>query len=154
MILVDANLLLYAEDSQSPLHRQARQWWVAQLSGPSPCAFAWSVLSAFLRIATNRRAYDRPLTLEEAIGRVQSWLDQPCVRIIHPTQAYWQIFREMLVAGQATANLVSDAHLAALAIEYGCELNSTDRDFARFPGLTWRNPLESPAVPRRTGKSS
>ena len=142
MILVDANLLLYAEDSRSPHHSQARKWWVAQLSGSSPVCLCWSVLSAFLRISTNRRAYQRPLTLEEAMDRVQSWLDQPCVRIVHPTQRHWDVFRDMLTAGKATANLVTDAHLAALALEYGCELNSTDADFSRFPKLAWRNPLQ------------
>ena len=142
MILVDANLLLYAENSRSPHHSAARQWWVAQLSGSSPVCLCWSVLSAFLRISTNRRAYDRPLTLEEAIERVQGWLDQPCVRIVHPTQRHWDVFRDMLTAGKATGNLVTDAHLAALAIEHGCELNSADADFARFPKLAWRNPLQ------------
>ena len=142
MILVDANLLLYAENRQSPHHAAARKWWVAQLSGFSPVCLCWSVLSAFLRISTNSRAYPRPLTLEEAIERVQSWLDQPCVRIVHPTQRHWDVFRDMLTAGKATANLVADAHLAALAIEYGCELNSTDADFSRFPQLAWRNPLQ------------
>ena len=142
MIVVDANLLLYAENSQGPHHSAARQWWVAQLSGSSPVCLCWSVLSAFLRVSTNRQAYQRPLTLEEAMDRVQSWLNQPCVRILRPTDRHWQFFRDMLTSGKATANLVSDAHLAALAIEYGCELNSTDADFARFPKLAWRNPLQ------------
>lgn len=153
MILVDANILLYAEDSRSPFHLRAREWWDSQLSGSSAVCLCWPVLAAFLRIATNRQVFQRALSLEEAMGRVQSWLDQPCVRIVHPTQGHWQIFREMLVAGKAMANLVSDAHLAALAIEHGCQLNSTDADFARFPRLVWRNPLgdraSSPAA-RRT----
>ena len=142
MILVDANLLLYAENSQSSHHPAACTWWVAQLSGSSPVCLCWSVLSAFLRISTNRQAYQQPLTLEEAMDRVQSWLDQPCVRIVQPTQRHWHVFRDMLTAGKATANLVSDAHLAALAIEHGCELNSTDADFARFSKLAWRNPIQ------------
>jgi uncharacterized protein len=142
LILVDANLLLYAEHARSPQHRKACEWWDAQLSGSSAVGLCWSVLSAFLRISTNARAYERPLTIEEAMNRVQSWLDQPCVRIVQPTQRHWHVFREMLASGKATANLVSDAHLAALAIEYGCELNSTDADFARFPKLAWKNPLQ------------
>jgi len=141
LILVDANLLLYAEDSQSPFHGRARKWWDAQLSGDSPVCLSWAVLSAFLRIATNRRIFQRPLSLEEAVGLVQSWLDQPCVRVVRPTERHWLFFREMLASGKATGNLVADAHLAALAVEHGCELNSTDADFARFPKLTWRNPL-------------
>jgi uncharacterized protein len=82
------------------------------------------------------------MTMEEAVDRVTGWLDQPCVRIVHPTERHWEVFREMLVSGKATANLVADAHLAALAVEHGCELNSTDADFARFPRLAWKNPLE------------
>jgi len=148
LILVDANLLLYAEDSDAPLHRQARTWWDAQLSGTSPVCLCWTVLFAFLRIATNRRIHRRPLSLQEAIGCVQSWLDQPCVRVVHPTERHWQIFREMLVSGKATANLIMDAHLAALALEHGCQLNSNDADFARFPKLAWRNPLEDSDKPR------
>jgi uncharacterized protein len=143
LILVDVNLLLYAEDRRSPFYSRARAWWDAQLSGTSPVCLCWPVLSAFLRISTNHRAYDRPLTLEEAIGRVQSWLDQPSVRIVQPTERHWVFFREMLDQGKATANLVADAHLAAIALEHGCELNSTDADFSRFPKLKWRNPLAS-----------
>jgi hypothetical protein len=148
LILVDANLLLYAVDSDAPLHRQARTWWDAQLSGTSPVCLCWTVLSAFLRIATNRKIHRRPLTLPEAIGCVQSWLQQPCVRIAHPTQNHWEVFRGMLLSGNAAANLVMDAHLAALALEHGCQLNSTDADFARFPKLAWRNPLGDSDKPR------
>ena len=79
--------------------------------------------------------------MKQAITRVQSWIDQPCVRLINPTENHWQIFRTMLLEGQATANLVVDAHLAALAIEHGCTLYSTDSDFSRFPKLKWKNPL-------------
>jgi len=142
MILVDANLLLYAEDSRSVHHARACAWWDAQLSETNPVALSWPVLTAFLRIATNPRLHQRPLTLREGIERIQSWLDQPCVRIVQATDEHWPIFQKMLRAGNATANLVSDAHLAALAIEHNCELQSTDADFARFAGLKWKNPLE------------
>jgi hypothetical protein len=79
--------------------------------------------------------------MDQAIARVQSWIDQPCVRIVTPTERHWAVLRKLLRDGQAIANLVTDAHLAALAMEHGCELMSTDSDFARFPGLRWRNPL-------------
>jgi predicted nucleic acid-binding protein len=79
--------------------------------------------------------------LVEAIKRVQSWIDQPCTLLIYPTERHWQILQNMLVYGQAVANLVSDAHLAALAVEHGCVLYSTDSDFSRFPKLKWKNPL-------------
>ncbi len=141
MILVDANLLLYAEDKLSPYHDPARTWWDAQLSGTSPVCLCWTVLGAFIRIGTNPRVFEHPLSLEQAVSRVQTWLDQPCTRLIHTTERHWVIFQEILLHGKAIANLVTDAHLAALAIEHGCELFSTDADFARFPKVKWRNPI-------------
>ncbi len=142
MILADANLLLYATDNLSENHLPARRWWEAQLSGTETVCLGWPVLKAFIRIGTNSRLHRRTMTLEEAIERVQSWLNQPCVKIIQPTEQHWSVFQQMLRAGSATANLVSDAHLAALAIEHNCVLQSTDRDFARFRGLKWKNPIE------------
>ncbi len=141
MTLVDANLLLYAEDSLSEHHEPAREWWDAQLSGANPVCLCWPVLQAFIRIGTNPRLHQRPLTLGEACERVQSWFEQPCVRLIHPTDQHWALFQKMLKAGNAVGNLVSDAHLAALALEHNCVLYSTDSDFARFPGLRWTNPI-------------
>ncbi len=141
MILIDANILLYAEDSLHPQNQKARVWWDNQLSGTDPVCLCWTVLSAFIRIVTNPRVFDHPLSLEQAFTRVQSWLDQPCTRIVRPTERHWAIFQQMLTDGQAVANLVTDAHLAALAIEHGCKLASTDSDFFRFPKLKWINPL-------------
>jgi toxin-antitoxin system PIN domain toxin len=141
LILVDANILLYAEDSQSRLHHQAREWWDEQLSGSGPVGLCWPVITAFIRIGTNPRVFDQPLSLEQAVARVQSWLEQPCTRVIRSSDQHWAQFQQMLKDGQAVANLVSDAHLAALAMEHGCELASTDSDFARFPKLKWINPL-------------
>lgn len=141
MILVDANILLYAEDSLHNRHERARTWWDAQLSGTGIVCLCWTVLTAFIRIGTNPRVFEQPLSLEQAIPRVQSWLDQPCTRIVRPTERHWTIFQRLLTDGQAVANLVIDAHLAALAIEHGCVLASTDSDFARFSRLKWKNPL-------------
>ena len=141
MILVDANILLYAEDSLQSRHQQARAWWDGQLSGSGVVCLCWTVLSAFIRIGTNPRVFEQPLSLEQALACVQSWLDQPCTRVVRPTERHWTVFKQVLTDGQAVANLVTDAHLAALAIEHGCELASTDSDFARFPKLKWRNPL-------------
>ncbi len=141
MILVDANILLYAENDAGPYHESARQWWDGQLSGSDPICLCWTVISAFIRIGTNPRVYARPLTLESATDRVSSWLDQPCLRIIHATERHWEVWSALLNESQARGNLVTDAHLAALAIEHGCELYSTDADFSRFPRLKWRNPL-------------
>ena len=141
MILVDANLLLYAEDSLSEHHETARNWWDTQLSGSEAVALCWPVVTAFIRIGTNARLHKRPLTLKEAIERVQSWIDQPCVRIIQASEQHWELFQKMLRVGNATANLVFDARLAALAVEHNCMLHSTDTDFARFRGLKWKNPI-------------
>jgi toxin-antitoxin system PIN domain toxin len=143
MILVDTNILIYAEDKLSLLHEEARQWWDTQLSEESPVCLCWSILSSFIRISTNRQIFIMPLTMKQAIARVESWIDQPCVRLINPTESHWKIFQSMLLDGQAKANLVADAHLAALAVEHGCTLYSTDSDFSRFPRLKWKNPLKS-----------
>jgi uncharacterized protein len=143
LILVDANLLLYAEDKLSPYHEPARIWWDTQLSGTLPVCLCWTVLNAYIRISTNPRVFEHPLTLEQAVVRVQSWLDQPCTRIVHATERHWVIFQDILIQGKAIANLVMDAHLATLAIEHGCEIFSTDADFARFPKVKWRNPIAS-----------
>ncbi len=141
MILVDANLLLYAEDSLSERHDAARLWWDARLSGGDPVCLCWAVLTAFIRIGTNPRLHQRPLTRQEACERVQSWFEQPCVRLVEPTEQHWTLFRQMLAEGNALGNLVSDAHLAALALEHNCVLQTTDADFARFPSLKWLNPI-------------
>ncbi len=141
MILVDANILLYAEDSLSPFHQKALKWWDDQLSGSEPVCLCWTVLSAFIRIGTNPRVFEYPLSLEQALVRIQGWFDQPCTRIIRPTEHHWTTFQQMLNDGQAVANLVTDAYVAALALEHGCTVASTDADFARFPKLKWINPL-------------
>jgi len=141
LILIDANILLYAEDSLHPRHQQARVWWDGQLSGTGIVCLCWTVMSAFIRIGTNPRVFEHPLSLEQALARVQSWMDQPCTRVVRPTERHWIVFQQVLTDGQAVANLVTDAHLAALAIEHGCELASTDSDFARFAKLKWKNPL-------------
>lgn len=141
MIFPDANLLLYAEDTRSAYHEEACTWWDACLSGTESVNLCWPVLNAYLRIATNQRIQESPLTMKEATQRVESWLDQPCVRLVVPTEAHWEIFQTQIQEAAATGNLVSDAHLAALAIEHASVLYSTDRDFARFPNLKWINPI-------------
>jgi toxin-antitoxin system PIN domain toxin len=141
MILVDANLLLYAEDIRSPFHQPAKTWWENKLSGEEAVGLSWHVITAFVRIAINPRAFERPLLIADAIHRVDGWLEQPPVQILQPTSQHWQIFRKLLAESQANANLVGDAHLAALAIEHGAQLCSADADFSRFKGLKWTNPL-------------
>jgi len=141
VILPDANLLLYAEDTESTSHEASRTWWDSCLSGEGVVNLCWPVLNAYLRISTNPRIQERPLTMQEAIQRVQSWFDQPCVRLVGPTGVHWEIYQTQIRESGAVGNLVSDAHLAALAIEHGSVLFSTDRDFSRFPSLKWKNPI-------------
>jgi uncharacterized protein len=141
MRLVDANLLLYATDERSPRHRAARPWLERQLSGNEPVAFAWPVLLAFLRLSTSHRIFERPLPPNRAFDVVDRWLAQPCAVIVQPGGRHAALLRQLLSPLGTSANLVSDAHLAALALEHGAELNSCDSDFSRFPGLRWVNPL-------------
>lgn len=141
MRLVDANLLLYATDERSPRHKAARSWLERQLSGEAPVAFAWAVLLAFLRVSTSHRVFEHPLRPDRAFDVVDRWLAQPCAVIVQPGDRHAALLRQLLSPFGTAANLVSDAHLAALAIEHGAELNSCDNDFSRFPGLRWVNPL-------------
>lgn len=141
MILVDANLLLYAYYSRAPQHVASRDWLEKTLSGTELVRFAWLTLWAFLRISTNPRAFERPLSTLEAQRAVSSWLAQPTAGIVEPGERYWEILREVMHDGQAVGPLVMDAALAALAIEHGATLHTTDRDFARFRGLKWVNPI-------------
>jgi len=141
MILVDANILLYAYDPSSPHHHIARDWIETTLAEPGPVGLAWTVILAFLRIGTSPRVLEHPFSVTEATDIVATWLDQPLVTVLHPGERHWEILRRLLVEGQAPGPLVTDAHLAALAIEHGATLATADRDFARFPGLRVMNPL-------------
>jgi uncharacterized protein len=139
--LVDANLILYAYDSSSSQHEPARKWLESTLSEPEPSAFAWMTIFAFLRIGTNPHALRQPFSMADGLEIVSEWLSRPNVVIVNPTERHWEIFRDLVVKGQAQSSLISDAHLAALAIEHGAILATTDRDFTRFPGLRILNPL-------------
>jgi toxin-antitoxin system PIN domain toxin len=141
VILLDANLLLYAYDRSAPHHEPARDWLESALNGPEPVRFAWVSLLAFMRIATNPRAFARPLALADALGIVERWLALPLTGILQPTQRHLELLRATAVPGQARGPLLTDAHLATLAIEHGATLCTTDRDFVRFQGLRFLNPL-------------
>lgn len=141
MKLVDANILIYAADASAPKHAQARRWLERELSGSETFAFAWQVLLAFLRLTTNARAFTSPFAPGEALDIVDGWLAQPNAAVVHPTDRHAALLRELLAPLGTAGNLVADVHLAALAIEHGAELCSSDTDFARFPGVRWRNPL-------------
>ena len=140
MILVDANLLLYAYDASSDQHEAARKWWESALSGYSPVRVAWVTVLAFVRIGTDVRMRS-PFTLAEAISIVDEWLAEPNFSILGVGAQHWKILARLLPESQARGPLVMDAHLAALAIEHGATLCSNDRDFSRFPGLKFANPL-------------
>jgi hypothetical protein len=141
VIVLDANLLLYAYGVGSPRHKEACAWLEKVLSGAEPVGLPWQTLAAFIRIATNPRLPGFRRSIEEVSRTVDGWLEQPNVRLLAPGDGHWLLFRRMMVEGQASGPLVSDAQLAALTIEYGGVLHTTDRDFARFPGLRWKNPL-------------
>jgi len=139
--LLDLNLLIYAVNRDSAPHQAARAWLEDVLSGGEAVALPWVVLLGFLRLTTNRRIVARPLTAQQAMLVVDGWLARPMVIVLHPRDEHWRILRELLGASGTAANLTTDAHLAALAIEHDAELCSADGDFSRFARLRWMNPL-------------
>jgi toxin-antitoxin system PIN domain toxin len=141
LILVDTNLLIYAVNAAAPQHVAARSWLDERLSGAPRVGLPWTSLLAFLRLVTNPRVFQRPLSMADAWKQVDAWLGSGPAWVPSPTQRHAEILARLLAAPGVHGNLVPDAHLAALAIEHGLELNSTDGDFARFAGLKWRNPL-------------
>ena len=141
MILADANLLLDAYHPRAEQHAAARRWLETVLAGTDLVRFAWLTLWAFLRIATNPRVFERPLTASEAADAVSSWLSQPVAGILEPGERHWEILRSLMREGQTAGPLVMDAVIAAIAIEHGAVLCTTNHDFSRFPGLRCSNPL-------------
>lgn len=140
-IIIDANLLIWAHHRQFPRHDQAREWLVRVLSHTPIVGIPWPSILAFLRISSHPRALERPITVETAWAVVDGWLERPNVRVPVPTEHHRDVLERMLLGGRASADHTTDAHLAALAVEWGMELHSTDRDFARYPGLRWVDPL-------------
>lgn len=143
MIVPDANLLIYAYDTEAVQHRAARIWLGTVLSGVEMVGLPWQTISAFLRICTNSRLSGDRFPTEKAIGIVQQWVGLKQVCLLSPSERHWPIFQRMLIEGQIRGPSTTDAQLAALTIEYGGVLHTTDRGFARFPGLRWVNPLQS-----------
>lgn len=140
MILVDANILLYAYHPQSAFHERCRSWVEAAFSGEEPVCLAWVTVLAFVRISTNPRVFEHPLLTSEAVATVSSWLERPAVSVLEAGERCWEILRELLGEAQVSGPLVMDAFLAALALENGATLVTTDRDFSRFPKLAVSNP--------------
>ncbi|CAN5890613.1 type II toxin-antitoxin system VapC family toxin [soil metagenome] len=146
-MLVDANILLYSVDEDSPFHEGARDWLVEALNGPRRVAVPWISLTAFIRIATNPRATRHPLTPAEAWDHVQDWLDAPSSWVPEAGRGHRAILGRLLIDHDLRAGLVTDAVLAALCIEHGLDIVSADSDFARFNEIGWINPV----APRSTG---
>ncbi|MGH3872923.1 MAG: TA system VapC family ribonuclease toxin [Pseudonocardiaceae bacterium] len=140
-MLLDANLLLFAEDESSPFHDRACAWVTAALNGDVRVGLPWPSLLAFVRIRTHPRAYAEPLTGEQAWSRVEDWLAAPAAWVPVPTDRHAAVLGSLVRRYHLCANAVPDAHLAALAIEYGVAICSADTDFARFTELRWINPL-------------
>jgi len=144
LILVDANILIYAGMRVLPQHLAASEWLDRQLNGVGRVGLPWPSLLGFLRVVTNPRVFANPPSTQEAWGRITAWLGCQTVWIPQPMNRHLELFGRLLSLPGVRANLVHDAHLAALAIEHGLVLCSTDGDFARFPDLRWQNPLAAP----------
>ncbi|MGA2326801.1 MAG: type II toxin-antitoxin system VapC family toxin [Bryobacteraceae bacterium] len=141
MLIPDINILVHAYNSDSPRHAPARGWWEGTLRQPRPVGMPWATALGFIRIMTHRGILENPMHVKDAIRRVRLWLEHPRIQILTPGERHAEILFRLLTHLGTAGNLTTDAHLAALAIEYQAELVSTDADFARFPGLRWFNPL-------------
>ncbi|MFQ5703458.1 MAG: type II toxin-antitoxin system VapC family toxin [Gemmatimonadales bacterium] len=142
MILCDVNVLLYAFRVDSERHQEYHAWLVEQLTGAANVGVSELVLSSFIRICTHPRVYRIPSKPEESFAFADAIRTSPNAVMVTPGARHWDIFRDLSQQCGARGNLVPDAYLAALAIEWGCEWITTDRDYARFQGLTWRHPLQ------------
>ena len=141
MILTDTNLLLYAYNTLDKQHTQARNWFEAAVTGREPVGLCWPVISGFLRVSTNARAFLQPFEMAEAVQIVERWMKHPNITVVEPTDRHWVILREMLLSGQVRSAMTTDAEIAAYASEHGAVLYTADRDFARFPRLKTIYPL-------------
>jgi len=135
VILVDANLLIYAIDLDSPQHARAREWLELAFAGVEPIGLPWIVLLAFVRLVTRPAIVRHPLATEAALAYVDEWLSLPTVQAVSPGPGHWAVLRTLLAGAGTAGNLTTDAHIAALALELGAAICTADRDFLRFPGV-------------------
>lgn len=142
MILLDANLLLYIKIQNYPQHEASKTWFEQQVADSVRIGLPWHSLLAFLRVGTNPKVYPSPLSIEDAWMQINEWLSLQNIWIPSPTDRHQNVLGDLLKKSQASANLIPDAHLAALAIEHGLEVCTTDTDFAKFPNCKWKNPLQ------------
>ena len=141
MIVPDLNLLVYAYNDGAPHHRAARRWWEDLINGAERVGVPWIVATGFIRLMTHPRALTSPIALADAVGHLGDRFRYAHVTPINPGAGHLTHLQQTLAKAGVGANLVTDAHIAALAIEYQAEVHSNDGDFSRFPGLRWRNPL-------------
>jgi toxin-antitoxin system PIN domain toxin len=145
VILPEINLVIYAHNGAAARHAKALQWWNQCLQGHDAVVLAWVVVLGFVRIATHPKVFANPMPVQEALDRIEEWLSLPHIYVVHPSPLHFQIWSSLLKRLGSAASLTTDALLAALAIERGLILHTTDADFSRFPGLKWRNPLGEPS---------
>lgn len=143
MILVDVNLLVYATIAGYEQHEQAQKWLDERLNGVGRVGLPWESLLGCFRLVTNPRLFSAPVSATEAWTQLEEWLDRPAVWVPTPGESHWRVLGELVRVTSPAANLIHDAHLAALAVEHGLIVASTDGDFARFPGVRWENPLST-----------
>jgi hypothetical protein len=148
MIVPDVNLLLYAYDANSRFHAEAATWWRACLSGSEPVGLLAVVVFGFVRIATNARVFEQPMTPGEAAGHLRAWLAQPVVQVVEPRADHTERVLSLLESLGTAGNLVTDAQIAALVLESDAVLHTTDSDFLRFTALRWHNPLTGITSPK------
>ncbi len=141
MIVPDLNLLLYAYNDGAPLHARALRWWEDLLNGNEPLGIPLLVAVGFIRLSTKPNVLSRPFSTDGAIDTVEGWFGLPHVAPLNPGAEHLTLLRRVLAAAGVGGDLVTDAHLAALALEHEAEVHTNDSDFGRFPGLRWRNPL-------------
>jgi toxin-antitoxin system PIN domain toxin len=141
MILVDVNLLVFAQNADSPFHRIAKEWWDSELRAKSPIAIAWLTVVAFIRLSTSPQVMSNPLSTAASTAQMNNWLSLPNIQIANPGAKHWTIFHDLINRHKLTGSSVTDAHLAALAIEHGWQLCTADHGFSRFQALRWRNPI-------------
>jgi len=142
MIVPDVNLLIYAYNRDAPHHADAKAWWEELLSSSDPVGLPWATTLGFIRLMTHRAVLVTPLPAKDAIAHVRSWYLRPNVSVLEPGPRHLDLLDYLFESLGIAGPLTTDAHLAALAIEHQCELCSNDADFARFPGLRWRDPLK------------
>lgn len=144
MKIVDLNVLLYVVNKSAPHHQALLNWWQSAVNSDESVGLPWVVLLGFLRIATNPKIFPHPLDSATATSKIQTWLSLANTYLVKEKNEHWEILRTMLVEAGTAGNLTTDAHLATLAISHGAVLVSCDRDFARFRGLRWENPIDFP----------